>query len=1006
MQVLRVNNNKLTEFPDPSDVRTGTFLRGEHLAELDITDNCIDQISAWVQLYSSISRFYASENSITWLSSLIGGNVFVRELDLNRCMLYKIPTELGHCTLLMKLYLDYNQLKEIPAELSSLASLEELRVSHNVLTSIPDGLFDKMMALKVLTLENNFLTELPPSIYMLPELMFLDVSRNKLESISDEVSQLVSLETFLLGENSLIQLPSNLSACGELQILEVHCNRLTSLPVTLGKLTRLRRFTIDGNRLGPNIPPVLLQLTSLPFYNISRNNIMTKVLPGDPLLSFSPSCRDMRSIGVYLSSVWSDFQGDSVVDVPIDTVGNACSVCHNISCAYFPPKTSVSSDDGVEMLREYLPIMKDVVANMAPSLKHTTLFDFAYLGNDIKQLAMNPIHSISLNVFEFPLNHGISDFKKGLVGFERFSAAARALYGLCMSYFDEYEKWKLKLKEPDDTPVKTVKKKIVSPKGKPKQVSFRKKLELKSVPSSFSQDEEQDEDLSATGRSNGDADHFTIDITKTMDSEDLDQNAVPPHNISVVPGEQPPEASPESIALSMRCIPDPPRSAQIPLISEVVLRSMLEQRHRPHHEDDEHTCRTVFSQGEDPIVYLLTLVDCYSGIGTSLVRMANFLGSLLRTIEDRGSINPSCLSVCQRIDDDFVDLLGEKAAGFARKKFKAPGSEAKGVKSEDILAQLNDMPSPGQKNGSTDDASITEAYVASEAKDQDESVNVNLHQSFDNESAVYAAVDVERNRRQILILASVFLDRALFILKCCGWDAKSMKMQNSAVSSRRAVHHFDAKAQISSVIHVGYYYGMALQKLRICSTAVREFYSVLSIGPLLVWHPLQLEIVKCYLDMGEYLKAEELLYKIIDDSPSLRLRGDKSKELGPINTTDSNLSREVRMIAAMLSSALESIRSAGVGEKSQLAKFELEATGVLHRRPVVAVEVLVGKSDLLLKKIADAKAKEKAINAVETLEFTRAQVVESVEAAKQRAFSVMKAHEVFLEEMGPIVMPE
>lgn len=974
------------EFPDPTDLRTGSFIRGDRLVELDITDNFIEQVSAWIQLYSSISRLYASENKIYLLSKLIGDNVFVRELDMSRCMLYKIPEELGKCTLMVRLYLENNQLNSIPIELSHMTVLEELRLSHNVLSSLPEEVFEKTLALRVLTVENNLLTEVPRSVYALPTLTFLDVSYNSIGILTEELGQCLSLCTLLCGDNQIPTIPDSIANLEELKIFEIHNNRLSVLPTSMARLKKLRRLAITGNALGPAVPAVLSQLPALPHYNISGNKVFSQLLQGDPLLSFSSDCTDMRVISAYLNATWGVFRAPPD-EASSKLVGEVCSACHSLVAAYYDPLLvpSASSDELPAVILEYIPIMRNLVANMKSDQENLTLENFVGLQSTERSPALT-LNSMNTDEFHLPQNYDLSDFLHGIQSFNRFSDAARAMYGLCMQYSEAYDRWKLALQVPEHTRAEQK----ASMTERTKTLS---KVKFKAV--SFRRDSKQSlcAKESVRGLETGQANEGDVETGDTIGHiEDG--------------GEIAPDVAPLTVTEPvLRPTHTAPQTSQLPLLSEAVLRNILEQRQKPLHDGNKEISKTVYPGDEDPVVYMLSLMDCYSGIGSSLMRIADFLCVLLRSIEDRGGIKSSCLSVCQRLNDDFDDLMGEKSGSFAKKMFKAPGSEKKSMKTQDILSQLESMSLPGKN--SDEGLEMDEPVTVVEGEDVPEvkQNSVDKYSPLNIDAARATVWCLEKNRRRVLILAAVFLERASFILKCCGWDAKSMKMQNSAQSSRRAVHHFQAMSEISSAVHVGHYYGMALQKLRICSTAVREYYAVLSISPLMVWHPLQLDIVKCYLDMGEYYKADELLYKIIEESPSWRLRADKAKELGFLDTMNSNLSREVRMLAALLSSALVSISSTGMGAKEQLNRFEVESSGIIRRRHLVSTETEVGWSKRLVKRIAEAKAKDKAAFVAEKLEYERSEILLKVADAKLRALAIIKQHEDFVELMGPIVLP-
>jgi hypothetical protein len=936
------------------------------------------------------------------LSRLIEKNEVVREVDLSRNMLYKVPEEIGHCTLIQKLYLDYNQLLELPETLQSLHSLQELRAPYNLISFLPVHMFNSMTDLLVLSIENNNIKDLPESLYSCSSLTFLDASNNSICSISESIGTLSNLKTLYLSHNLLELLPESISNCVELNVLEIHMNRMISLPEKLDNLRNLTRLSVYGNKLGPSVPSVIVKIMNrLSNINLSDNNLSRELKHKESKdsdnFTVDVSCTDIRILNENIELVWASVHAnDSNKEADIfQNIGSLCSQIDMLTSAYFEDNLESQSSDSLleyrEKMKEYILLM---TWNEGSSFDEFVTPKYAHTKN---------YHSLKLNSFEFPHNMCI-DIKRYQNLFLKFQNISSIIFDLCYSYSAKYEEFKSKIHDSSEksstrTSDKKSNKSIKSGKSasdKPKQVSFRRSPSKKNSAgtagsktidqldnpsdmkdSNSSQVETSVVVLQVSGETEGKSDpvdkieQTTEDIVENKASNEEQklerkEEGKDEHKLDYLPKQH---------------IPLPTRSNTVPLISDTVILNLLEQRQAPHMENRKGQ-HNVYYGSPDPVEYLLSLTECYAGLGTLCVRMADFLCVILRSLEDLGNIPVSCLSVCQRINDDFIDLMGEKKSSFIKKKFKAPGSQEKKTSSLDILNQLNDT------------ESIKEAEV-----------DVTQIEEYEVAAILSTVFDVEKLRRRLLLLAATYLGKSVYISKCNGWDGFSMNIQNGNLNPIRPLHHFTVMTRLTRIIDITYYYGLSMQKLRLCRDAVREYLSILALGQLLIWHPLHIELVKCYLDLGEFLKADETLYRIIQEAPARRIKVDRYKDIDVTSVFESNLTREMRMIAGMLSSALTSLSSADFGSKTQLNLFHMDQKGILHRRPVMAIEVVNGATERIFNTIAKIKAAEKIVFLEEKNMFKRSEVVQKVEDAKQYALGIFQAHEEFLDQMGPIVMP-
>lgn len=139
------------------------------------------------------------------------------------------------------------RLMTIPNEISILTHITSLILPINVLTTIPLGITN-LTNLTILDLAFNNFTSIPTHLTKL-NLKRLDLRYNHITHISNEISNLVTLEHLDLCHNELQTINTKLSDLTNLKVLDMAFNKITSIPNELSKLTNLKRLDLYYNRL-------------------------------------------------------------------------------------------------------------------------------------------------------------------------------------------------------------------------------------------------------------------------------------------------------------------------------------------------------------------------------------------------------------------------------------------------------------------------------------------------------------------------------------------------------------------------------------------------------------------------------------------------------------------------------------------------------------------------------------------------------------------------------------
>lgn len=164
------------------------------------------------------------------------------------------------------------QLHKIMFNTRGLKKIRELVLTHSDLQDLPSSFTLNLGNLIHLNLEENKLSQLPLNMKKLLKLQHLNISHNCFKALSEDIGNLIMLQTLRLESNSLVELPENICNLRNLRQLSIANNSLRTLPNDIGKLAKLEDLDISGNLI-EDLPKSVFQLTNLCHFNAASNKL-------------------------------------------------------------------------------------------------------------------------------------------------------------------------------------------------------------------------------------------------------------------------------------------------------------------------------------------------------------------------------------------------------------------------------------------------------------------------------------------------------------------------------------------------------------------------------------------------------------------------------------------------------------------------------------------------------------------------------------------------------------
>jgi Leucine-rich repeat (LRR) protein len=233
------------------------------LEELDLSKNIGLEHFPDIYQNKKLVKLNLIENVITLSDLKPVPNSTLKDLNLQKNKIQKVPDAIGSFTELKKLTLNYNQIEEVSPAITNLTSLEELSFYQNKLKSIPTGVY-QLSSLKTIDLYYNQIERIEPTIANLTTLEILYLSNNQLIAVPEEISKLPKLRELYLSNNKLFMLPESFSQLKTLQVLRVNNNNLSDFPEFVFELPAIENIDVSSNsiRLIPD------QVTAIPKLNL------------------------------------------------------------------------------------------------------------------------------------------------------------------------------------------------------------------------------------------------------------------------------------------------------------------------------------------------------------------------------------------------------------------------------------------------------------------------------------------------------------------------------------------------------------------------------------------------------------------------------------------------------------------------------------------------------------------------------------------------------------------
>ena len=123
MVELDLSNGRLKNF-NPDDIPN-------NVTNLNLSNNKLEFIPAWVFLIKTLETLYLSVNQIQVIPPEIVQLTLLEKLDLYKNEIQVIPPEIGQLSSLKKFYISHNEIQEIPLEIGQCESLVTFRISEN-----------------------------------------------------------------------------------------------------------------------------------------------------------------------------------------------------------------------------------------------------------------------------------------------------------------------------------------------------------------------------------------------------------------------------------------------------------------------------------------------------------------------------------------------------------------------------------------------------------------------------------------------------------------------------------------------------------------------------------------------------------------------------------------------------------------------------------------------------------------------------------------------------------
>lgn len=169
-------------------------------------------------------------------------------LDLAKCGLAAIPSEVSEAKSLTTLYLSDNRIVELDANIYQLDKLTYINLDRNSITNIQDGI-SQLKSLKWLRFNDNKLSALPNDVAELKNIKRLYLSKNNFTEVPEVIKSMTSLEELNLGANRITEFPEWLCDMPNLKRIDLYGNPIKDVPDKVVDMQSLTTLVMDNCQL-------------------------------------------------------------------------------------------------------------------------------------------------------------------------------------------------------------------------------------------------------------------------------------------------------------------------------------------------------------------------------------------------------------------------------------------------------------------------------------------------------------------------------------------------------------------------------------------------------------------------------------------------------------------------------------------------------------------------------------------------------------------------------------
>jgi leucine-rich repeat protein SHOC2 len=246
----------------------------DKIESLKIIDTKINNLDSIFILFTNLKclkleNVNISKNieSITKLKELLF-------LEISKCPVFFIPSEIRNLKNLKVLFLKDIQLIYLPIEINELIHLSSLFLKNTQLFDFPD--ISNLTELKIFESCGNSFDEIKLNFTNLKKLEIIMIDGNNNINLNEFIDSIYSIKDQIkyfsfLNEN-IREIPEKLYNFENLEGLNLGLNKITEIDDNIQNLTKLKELYIDGNYL-ITLPDSIINLKSLEYLSVKDNNI-------------------------------------------------------------------------------------------------------------------------------------------------------------------------------------------------------------------------------------------------------------------------------------------------------------------------------------------------------------------------------------------------------------------------------------------------------------------------------------------------------------------------------------------------------------------------------------------------------------------------------------------------------------------------------------------------------------------------------------------------------------